>query len=134
MRKRVAVIFVSLAFVLLFFIFTSTKGSSQLHLNLADFYNKLSEDSNILQNQYVTLYGIVVEGSVQRAGTSATFKIMADDVGSLDVFFEGSREVLPDTFQEGIQVSLEGTYKKFENKFLATKVMAKCASKYENRI
>jgi cytochrome c-type biogenesis protein CcmE len=56
---------------------------------------------------------------------------MQMDGSSLPVHHNG-KNLLPDTFQDGAQVTVEGKYDSVQKKFVSEKVMAKCASKYES--
>jgi len=53
--------------------------------------------------------------------------VIEDGSSSIEVLYKG---VVPDSFKPGSEVVLEGVYEKGE-KFVATTIMPKCASKYE---
>ena len=53
--------------------------------------------------------------------------IMSDESASLNVDYRG---VIPDSFKPGREVIIDGIYRG-DGKFIATKIMPKCASKYE---
>src|SRR5258708_5008906 len=72
--------------------------------------------------------GDVEQGSIIRTGKDVTF-ILHQDAMKLKVIYSGA-EGLPDTFKDGAQALADG--KLGENGvFQATKIQAKCASKYE---
>ncbi len=94
----------------------------------------------------VRVAGEVTNGSIQRKGTDLYFTIhqssvvpargqaaavpdRGQEILSLPVHYIG-RDPVPDTFKEGGQAVVEGT---LDNNgiFLAQKIQAKCASKYE---
>ncbi len=71
--------------------------------------------------------GFVKPGSVLRYGDEAEF-IVEQDGRELPVHFTGETQ-LPDTFTDSAPVRVDGHLK--EGKLIATKVEAKCASKYD---
>ncbi len=76
----------------------------------------------------VRVAGDLVPGSVQRQGEVVLFRLKQNE-HSLPIRYVG-RAVLPDSFQEGSQAICEGSITS-EGLFVAKKVQAKCASKYE---
>ena len=71
--------------------------------------------------------GDVEQGSIIRTGKDVTF-VLHQDAMKLKVIYSGAD--LPDTFKDGAQALADG--KLGENGvFQATKIQAKCASKYE---
>jgi cytochrome c-type biogenesis protein CcmE len=73
----------------------------------------------------VKLAGIVEEGSLKISDQVHTFTVL-DLERRIQVRFEG---LVPDTFKEGVEVVVEGRPSQ-EELFVATSLMAKCASKY----
>lgn len=116
-----AVILISMGF-LLFFGFNSEtmvyySTVNELKAKGADAYGKAFR-----------VGGQVVNGSVQQATdrVEVAFDIVEEDQ-TLHVLYNG---ILPDTFKEGINVMIEGTYGS-DGTFRATNVLTKCASKYD---
>ena len=72
--------------------------------------------------------GDVEANSIRREGSKVHFTIIQNDL-KLNVIYAGS-EPLPDTFKDGSQALADGKLGA-DGVFLATKVQAKCASKYE---
>ncbi len=72
--------------------------------------------------------GDVESGSIQRAG-NATMFVLAQDKTRLKVSYVGT-DPLPDTFKDGAQALADGKLER-DGTFRATKIQAKCASKYE---
>lgn len=82
-----------------------------------------------IYNKNIRMNGKVVSGSIQK-----------DEVGMMQVRFiaeEGGKQapvtykgVIPDTFKDGAEVVVEGTYGK-DGAFIAHTLLAKCPSKYE---
>ena len=71
--------------------------------------------------------GNVQPGSINRAGTSASFTLVELDK-TLRVQYQGA-EPPPDTFKDDAQALAVGTFGK-DGVFHATQLQAKCASKY----
>jgi cytochrome c-type biogenesis protein CcmE len=76
----------------------------------------------------VRIAGDLVPGSVQRQGEVILFRLQQNDY-SIAIRYTG-KAVLPDSFQEGSQAICEGSLTS-DGLFVAKKVQAKCASKYE---
>ena len=72
--------------------------------------------------------GDVESGSIQRVPGRVEFTLVQDKL-RLKVAYTGS-EPLPDTFRDGAQALADGSMGR-DGVFLASKVQAKCASKYE---
>jgi cytochrome c-type biogenesis protein CcmE len=72
--------------------------------------------------------GDIVNGSIERLRGRVDFEIVQDGQ-RLRVSYVG-RDPLPDTFVDGAQALVEGK-KMPDGRFVAEKVQAKCASKYE---
>lgn len=72
--------------------------------------------------------GDVAEGSIQRLGREVRFTLK-QDAETLQVVYAGI-EPLPDTFKDGAQAVADGKMGP-DGVFRATKIQAKCASKYE---
>ena len=78
--------------------------------------------------QPVKMGGRVVDGSVQwdRPANRVAFSV-TDGTQIIPVAYSG---VVPDTFQEGVDIILEGKMGT-DGTFTANSMLAKCASKYE---
>ncbi len=72
--------------------------------------------------------GDVEEGSIVRNGAEVTF-VMHQEAKRLKVVYNGI-DPLPDTFKDGAQALADGKLGP-DGVFQATKIQAKCASKYE---
>ncbi len=72
--------------------------------------------------------GDIETGSLVRDGKRVEFVLRQEQL-SLKVRYEGS-DPLPDTFREGAQAIADGTLGP-DGVFRATRIQAKCASKYE---
>ncbi len=78
-------------------------------------------------HQHIRVGGVVQAGSIVRQGTMLRFRL-AQDKASIPVVYVGS-ETVPDTFKDGAQAIVDGTYTS-DGVFRAQTVQAKCASKY----
>jgi len=72
--------------------------------------------------------GDVENGSIQRVGSGVVFVIMQEQ-RKLKVAYHGT-DPLPDTFKDGAQALADGKLDR-DGTFHASKIQAKCASKYE---
>jgi len=72
--------------------------------------------------------GDVQAGSIVRNGAEVTF-VMHQEAKTLKVVYNGN-DPLPDTFKDGAQALADGKLGP-DGVFQASKIQAKCASKYE---
>ncbi len=130
MRKK---LILSSFFILTGFIFlivSSSNNNSQSHYQLKEFYQNFMQKPNQFDQQYITVYGNVKEGSITKSGVQANF-IIIQDKKELAISFTG-KTLLPDTLKDGSQAAVEGVYDQKNKIFIADKVMAKCASRYKS--
>jgi cytochrome c-type biogenesis protein CcmE len=74
--------------------------------------------------------GDVLKGSIVREGKEVRFVLTQNDL-RLPVVYAGN-EPLPDTFRDGAQALADGRMRA-DGVFQASKIQAKCASKYEGK-
>src|SRR5690348_9657281 len=89
--------------------------------------NELNAMGNKAYSRNLRVAGNVAPGSIERAGTGASF-VFVEQGKKLRVNYEGS-EPPPDTFKDDSQALAVGTYGR-DGVFHATQLQAKCASKY----
>jgi cytochrome c-type biogenesis protein CcmE len=89
---------------------------------------ELSQMGDSAKDKRVRVGGDITAGSIARNGSEVTF-VMAQDKLHLKVVYNGI-EPLPDTFKPGAQALADGRLGA-DGVFRATKIQAKCASKYE---
>ena len=130
MRMKIIIAIVLIVGGFGFLIISSSSEESHPHYQLPEFFQKISNNRNALEGKFMTVYGNVKEGSIKKDGIKADFTIIDGDK-ELNVFFTG-KTLLPDTFKAGAQASVDGIYDAPKNRFVADKVMAKCASKYNS--
>src|SRR5579871_5180487 len=89
-------------------------------------------------SQRVRVGGDVAKGSIQRSGEIVDFTLVQQDPAKpaqtplfLKVAYNG-RDPLPDTFRDGAQALAEGKMGP-DGVFHASKIQAKCASKYATK-
>ena len=89
---------------------------------------ELKEMGERALDKKIRVGGDVEKGSIQRSGRDVHFVLYQDDI-KLRVVYNGS-EPLPDTFRDGAQALADGRLGT-DGVFRASKIQAKCASKYE---
>ncbi len=130
MRTKLAIFFGLCAIALTILVVSSSTSAAQVHLKLHEFDAELAKgNASTLTKRHLTLYGKVKEGTIEREGVKAKFVIV--DQGKELVVHHSGKNLLPDTFQDGAEAGVEGTYDAQRKVFTSHKVMAKCASRYE---
>ena len=92
----------------------------------------LMADGNIMNNQQVQVDGLIAEGSAEwdAANFKLTFAVRDRETpATVNVIYKD--RLKPDNFTDGGSVFVEGTYDATQNLIVASKLMTKCASKYE---
>lgn len=89
---------------------------------------ELREMGNGALGKRLRVAGDVESGSIVRTGREVAFILHQEDV-RLKVVYDGA-EPLPDTFRDGAQALADGRMGT-DGVFRASKIQAKCASKYE---
>lgn len=79
-------------------------------------------------NQRIRVGGDVESGSIQRSAQEVRFTLIQQNL-KLNVVYAGI-DPLPDTFKDGSQALVDGKLNP-DGTFRASKIQAKCASKYE---
>ena len=105
-------------------------GFSGFNESLA-YYKTVDELKAMKETAYgkrLRVAGNVVPGSIQRRSSVVSFNLEQNGQ-SLPVRYIG-KDILPDTFKDGSQALAEGHLVQ-GGEFEATKIQAKCASKYE---
>jgi cytochrome c-type biogenesis protein CcmE len=95
------------------------------------YYTTLPELAKMGDQAYgrrIRVGGDVEPGSIQRVGKTVQF-VMIQDKSRLKVSYSGI-DPLPDTFKDGAQALADGKLGQ-DGTFVAGKIQAKCASKYE---
>jgi cytochrome c-type biogenesis protein CcmE len=125
-RKKTKFIIGSCVIVIIigYLVYTGMKGSSLYYMTVSELVARGSG----LYEEGVRISGDVQTGSVHWDSDSLNLRfVMTDGKESVDVAYRGG---LPDMFQEGAPVVIEGQYSS-TGIFHATQLLAKCPSKYE---
>ncbi|MBM3786367.1 MAG: cytochrome c maturation protein CcmE [Acidobacteria bacterium] len=96
----------------------------------ASYYKTVAEIQNLgpqAKDKKLRVGGYVEAGSISRNGDQVEFTLL-EEGRKMRVRYTGN-EPLPDTFKDGSQALIDG--RMGEDVFHATKIAAKCASKYE---
>jgi len=89
---------------------------------------ELQKMGQAAQGQRLRIGGEVAPGSIRRSDTQTTF-VLHQGAQTLKVVYNGS-DPLPDTFRDNSQALADGRLN-MDGVFEASKIQAKCASKYE---
>ena len=93
--------------------------------------SELKEKKSDLAGVDLRIHGHVSSGTIRidRELSQVDFLVMEKKTThTLPVTYQG---IIPDTFKDGAEVVVEGTYQADRHHFQATVLMAKCPSKYE---
>lgn len=93
--------------------------------------SELKEKKSELAGVGLRIHGHVSSGTIRidRERSQVDFLVMEKKTpNTLPVTYQG---IIPDTFKDGAEVVVEGTYLADRHHFQATVLMAKCPSKYE---
>lgn len=104
---------------------TSGINESKTYYKTISELNKMGQKATV---QRVRVGGDVEEGSIARNGREVSF-VLHQDTLKLKVVYSGM-DPLPDTFKGGAQALADGRLGP-DGVFEASKIQAKCASKYE---
>ena len=107
---------------------TSIGETGMYYLMPAELTAKVKDDPTFY-NTGVKMGARVVPGTISRdpSGRAVSFSV-TDGAEVIPVTYRG---VIPDTFTDSVDVVVEGRYNK-DGTFVATTLLAKCASRYEN--
>ena len=125
--KVIAASFILLCGMALLMI-TGIKRTSVLHFTPA----ALVADGNRMNNQPVQVDGLIAEGSSEWdvANFRLTFAVRdRETAATVNVIYKD--RLKPDNFTDGGSVFVEGKYDATQNLIVASKLMTKCASKYD---
>ena len=129
-QKRFKVIAASVILLsgMVFLVIAMTRSTSIRHFTPAS----LVEDGSKVDNQRVQVDGLIAEGSSEwdAANFKLTFAVRdRETTATVNVIYEN--QLKPDNFKDGGSVFVEGKYDATQNLVVATKLMTKCASKYD---
>ena len=111
-----------------FLVVAMTRSTSMRHFTPAT----LVADASSVDDQLVQVDGLIAEDSSEwdAANFKLTFAVRDRETeATVNVIYED--RLKPDNFKDGGSVFVEGRYYADQNLVVATKLMTKCASKYE---
>ena len=126
MKGRTA-LFVSILVVVValgFLIYSGLSSNMVYYYHVDEFLPKAAS----LQGEVIKVNGKVQEGSIHKDHLDCNFVIHGNVKNTVNVEYHG---VVPDTFKDGSDVVVEGSYDLTAQKFHATTLLAKCPTKYE---
>lgn len=126
MSPKFLILLVVLILSVLFLLFLDFQQDTQTLL-IVDVDQVIQNQQNFI-NKELRLRGFVKPGSILRVGNKAEF-IITHNQKEIPVFFNGKTQI-PDTFGDAAAIRIDGKYLE-DGKFIAHKIEAKCASKYE---
>ena len=129
-QKRFKVIAASVILLsgMAFLVIAMTRSTSIRHFTPAS----LVVDGSEVNDQRVQIDGLIAEGSAKwdAADFKLTFAVRdRETAATVNVIYQN--QLKPDNFKDGGSVFVEGKYDATQNLVVATKLMTKCASKYE---
>ena len=129
-QKRLKVIAASVILLcgMALLVWVGIKRTSVQHFTPA----ALVADGNRMNNQQVQVDGLIAEGSSEwdAANFKLTFAVRdRETAATVNVIYKD--RLKPDNFTDGGSVFVEGKYDATQNRIVASKLMTKCASKYD---
>ena len=129
-QRRLKIIAASLVLLsgMVFLGYAMLKKTSVRHFTPA----LLVADKGKVDDQLVQVDGLISEGSSKwdAANFKLTFAVRdRESAATVNVIYKD--RLKPDNFVDGGSVFVEGRYDASKNRIVATKLMTKCASKYE---
>ncbi|MDR0453571.1 MAG: cytochrome c maturation protein CcmE [Deferribacteraceae bacterium] len=123
---KYAVAFAVIAATLVYFIVSALSGEKIYYREVGELIN----NPLLAEKKGLRISGNVISDnfSVNKFEKYAVFEITDDTGAALPVVYNGT---IPDAFEIGAAVLIEGSYSASENVFTAKKLLAKCPSKYE---
>ena len=107
---------------------TTLPKSTQYYLTVDEL---LAKEQKIEKDQEFKVAGKVVEGSIEHDQKTAVWNFAVINNGKvINVHFQGA---MPDTFKEDAEVVVTGKLES-SDKVIASSVLAKCASRYEEKL
>ena len=125
-RKQLKFVLGSIAIVLTlsYLGFSGFKASMSYYQTVPELY----ASGDVAYGRRLRVEGDVVAGSIVKGSRETTF-VIGPENQTLKVKYVGT-DPIPDTFRDYAQAVVEGTYGR-DGVFVANKMQAKCASKYE---
>ncbi len=111
-----------------FLMWSAIKSTGQYLVTPAEFHAMIAKDPRVAMTN-VRIGATAVPGSIVRQPGGRDYAFRAAYEGdTLNVAYHG---IAPDTFTDGVNITVEGHLDP-NGTFVATTLLAKCASRYEN--
>lgn len=107
-----------------FLVYTGLTDNMVYYYHVDEFLPKAAS----LEGEIIKVNGKVQKGSIHKREMDYDFVIHGTPQNIVSVNYHG---VVPDTFKDGSDVVVEGSYDPAAQKFHATTLLAKCPTKYE---
>lgn len=107
-----------------FLVYTGLTDNMVYYYHVDEFLPKAAS----LEGETIKVNGKVREGSIRKTDLDYDFVIHGMPENIVNVNYHG---VVPDTFKDGSDVVVEGSYDPDAKTFRATTLLAKCPTKYE---
>ena len=107
-----------------FLVYTGLTDNMVYYYHVDEFLPKAAA----LEGEIIKVNGKVQKGSIHKREMDYDFVIHGTPQNIVSVNYHG---VVPDTFKDGSDVVVEGSYDPAAQKFHATTLLAKCPTKYE---
>ncbi len=128
--KRFLIGLVGVAAVVSYLIWTGVSETMVYYLTPTELMAKVTDDP-AFHELGVKVNGKVVEGSYRQSEDGLVHHFAVQDLENDEISFEVVyRDVIPDTFNDDVEVVLEGRYRA-DGIFEAHTVLTKCGSRYE---
>jgi len=129
MKKAAAIIATTLVVggAVAYLLLSSFGGESMVYYKTVD---ELLAERARFESRPIRINGLLVEGSVQRKPGTDEYRFDLTKNGvRIAVTYRG---ILPETMLPGRELVVEGALQPGGNEFVATEILTKCPSKYEN--
>ena len=107
-----------------FLVYTGLTDNMVYYYHVDEFLTKATN----LGGETIKVNGKVQKGSIHKQNIDYSFVIHGKPQNIVQVNYHG---IVPDTFKDGSDVVVEGSYDPQAAKFHATTLLAKCPTKYE---
>lgn len=107
-----------------FLVYTGLTDNMVYYYHVDEFLTKAAS----LDGETIKVNGKVQKGSISKQNMDYSFLIHGKPQNIVQVNYHG---IVPDTFKDGSDVVVEGSYDRDTRKFHATTLLAKCPTKYE---
>lgn len=129
LRKTQTIFFLGFALLGLAIVLTTALPNSfQYYVTVEEFQQSPTK----YLNQTIKLAGTVQKGSIEHDINTAQWDfLVTQEQQNMQVRYVGP---MPDTFQDEAEVVVTGNYDPQTQRFVATHILAKCASRYEEKL